>query len=88
MADVCELAHNRTITEMASQLRLRDPKRKSRLYSYYKEKAERLSECKNIKDCGDEGQNHSNNPEMTHYPKKAQDIFNRHYDYICEVTGI
>lgn len=72
MADVCELAHERTVWECKQS------------------KVE--VNCKSQNDCGDDGQEHEGDPEwdgnFTHYSKQAQEIFDRHYEYICEVTGI
>lgn len=52
MADVCELAHNRTIKE-----------------------------CKKL---GIKW----NSKTLVAYSRKARPIFDKHYDYICEVTGL
>jgi len=38
--------------------------------------------------CGDSGQDHGEEVEITHYTGDAQEIFDRHYDYICSVTGL
>lgn len=67
MADVCELAHNRTVRDC----------RKRRIQV----------DCDSFKKCGDDGQDHDDE-DMTHYTKKAQGIFDAHYEHICAVTGI
>ncbi len=65
MADVCELAHARTVRECK--------KKKIRVDCVSKFKD---GECV-IHD----------NTDM-HYTTRAQDIFDKHYNHICEVTGI
>jgi len=38
--------------------------------------------CKGLKDCGDNGQDHRKKADGTHYGKKAQEIFDYYYDMI------
>jgi hypothetical protein len=78
-ADVCELAHRRTVQAIRKL-------NASRVRKY-------KIDCESVKDCGDKNQQHAPDQngeyeEGTHYGSKAQQIFNAHYDHICEVTGI
>jgi hypothetical protein len=78
MADVCELAHKRTI---------RDIKKLNKTYGFTYQ-----VDCHDLKDCGDDGQLHKGDEEWekngTHYGMKAQEVFDGHYDYLCEITKI
>lgn len=70
MADVCELAHNRTVRECrAKHIQVN---------------------CKSEMQCNDSGNLHEPEDlrEMAHYTADAQEIFDRHYDHITEVTGL
>ena len=75
MADVCELAHQRTVRDIRKINKIL-PKRNW----YY-------VDCMGIMDCTDGGQDHEDK-SVSHYGAKAQDIFNDHYDYICSITNI
>jgi hypothetical protein len=69
MADVCELAHKRTVREC----------RKKRI----------IVDCKSSMMCGDNDRHRTDGEDDdVHYTSDAQDIFNRHYDNICAITGI
>lgn len=76
MSDVCELAHKRTVKDIA-KLNKKLPRRNW----YY-------VNCLGIMDCTDGGQDHSPKADGTHYGAKAQEIFNDHYDHIIGVTGL
>lgn len=69
MADVCELAHKRTVAECAS-----------------------LGidvDCNSPSNCGFDDEDHDHDDiDAMHYTRKAQAIFDRHYDDIVEVTGL
>lgn len=68
MADVCELAHKRTVKEC-------------------KRKKIRV-DCLSVKQCKDRWQKHIKDNIGDHYTAKAQIIFDKHYDYITEITGL
>ena len=78
MADVCELAHSRTVRDIAKI---------NKTYGL-----NHKIDCQSMQDCGDTGRPHKGDKgyddNETHYGFKAQEIFNDHYDHICEVTGI
>lgn len=78
MADVCELAHKRTI---------RDIRLINKTYGFsYK------VNCRSLDDCGDTAQAHKRDEEYdelgTHYGRKAQEVFDDHYDEITDLTGL
>ena len=66
MADVCELAHRRTVGDC--------------------NKKNITVDCYNTSAVDHICHKHEN--DEIHYTTKAQIIFDKHYDYICEVTGI
>ena len=68
MADVCALAHERTVREC----------RKLRIQV----------DCNSSMKCGDNDRHRGDEDDDVHYTSDAQEIFDRHYDHICEVTGI
>lgn len=78
MADICDLAHKRTVRDIRKL-------NASRVRKFN-------IDCESVKDCGDDNQHapdqNGEYEEGTHYGAKAQDIFNAHYDHICEVTGL
>ena len=65
LADVCELAHKRTVEECKGLGIAVD--------------------CTSSMFCGDNQRDHD---EADHYTTDAQEIFDRHYEYITSVTGI
>mgnify|MGYP001612062380 CR=1 FL=1 len=67
MADVCELAYERTVRECR--------------------KLDIQVDCTSVNLCEDAGQDHTGE-DGTHYTREAQEVFDKHYDHICEVTGI
>lgn len=68
MADVCELAHKRTVREC------------NKLGIKY--------DCTSSMLCGDNDAHRDDEASGTHYTADAQDIFDRHYDHITNVTGL
>ncbi len=70
MADVCRLAHIRTVNEC-------------------KKRGNIVVDCISKELCGYDDNDHDHTKlETKHYTALAQAIFDKHYDYICEVTGI
>lgn len=69
MADVCELAHARTVLECESKGIEVD--------------------CDDQSKCGFDDEDHDHDDiDAMHYTRKAQAIFDRHYDDIIEKTGL
>lgn len=67
MADVCALAHKRTVKEC-------------------NQKSIEVN-CNSSINCGDNDR-HRTDDDDVHYTIESQAIFDKHYDYICSVTGI
>ena len=67
MADVCELAHKRTVREC--------------------KKFGVQVDCTSSMLCGD-NDNHRDDDPFVHYTSDAQIVFDKHYNLICEITGI
>lgn len=78
MADVCELAHKRTVADI---------RKLNKTYGFHYK-----VNCTGMTDCGDTGRVHRGDKGYdeceTHYGSKAQEIFDDHYDYITNITGI
>lgn len=68
MADVCELAHKRTVRE-CRKLKIK-------------------VDCISSMLCGDNDNHREDNEVGDHYTLEAQEIFDKHYDKICNATGL
>lgn len=68
MADICELAHKRTVRECN--------KKKIKV------------DCNSSMLCGDNDVHRTDEENGDHYTTDAQEIFDKHYDYIYEVTKL
>ena len=88
-ADICEIAHKLTVRDIGKQLKEKYIKNHPNIrytltpvWGYFRDKAESIINCKGCEDCENVGDYY------THYTDKAQDIFNNHYDLICEQAGM
>ncbi len=69
MADVCELAHKRTVREC--------------------KRIGILVDCVSSMMCGDNSRHiMDGQDDDVHYTTESQEVFDKHYDYICSVTGL